>query len=180
MTTLVVSLSTSSSFLFSKREGQKGRLGGGMCFPLRKGTPRTTLPRRHHHHHRNSRKRTTTSIPRAAFLRDFLKPSSSKNRKEEDRNIEIFEGEVNEILESARAAVFPTTAEKKTGSGDANKNELDELRTKVKDLENMQGLNLTMKAAFDSLLVQHKALEKSYNAEVHQPKVQPFSPDPLK
>ena len=90
-----------------------------MCFPLRKGTPRTTLTRRHHHHHRNSRKRTTTSIPRAAFLRDFLKPSSSKNRKEEDRNIEIFEGEVNEILESARAAVFPTTAEKKTGSGDA-------------------------------------------------------------
>ena len=91
-----------------------------MCFPLRKGTPRTTLPRRHHHHHRNSRKRTATSIPRAAFLRDFLKASSSKNRKEEDRNaVEIFEGEVNEILESARAAVFPTAAEKKTGSGDA-------------------------------------------------------------
>ena len=121
MTTLVVSssLSTSSSFLFSKREGPRERLGGGMCFPLRKGTPRTTLPRRHHHH-RNNRKRTATSIPRAAFLRDFLKASSSKTRKEEDRNaVEIFEGEVNEILESARAAVFPTTAEKKTRSGDA-------------------------------------------------------------
>ena len=90
-----------------------------MCFPLRKGTPRTTLPRRHHHH-RNNRKRTATSIPRAAFLRDFLKASSSKTRKEEDRNaVEIFEGEVNEILESVRAAVFPTTAEKKTRSGDA-------------------------------------------------------------
>jgi len=80
----------------------------------------------------------------------------------------------------AQGSLMDLGLSSKTGSGDANKNELDELRTKVKDLENMQGLNLTMKAAFDSLLVQHKALEKSYNAEVHQPKVQPFSPDPLK
>ena len=72
------------------------------------------------------RKRTPTNTNRIAatpraFLQNFLK--SSKNKKEESVKIEPFEGDVREILERARAAVFPAT---KTSDGSAAKVGKDE------------------------------------------------------
>lgn len=66
------------------------------------------------------------------------------------------------------------------GEGAAAQQENRELR---RELDNMRSVSLQTKAALDELLQQHKALERSYNAEVHRPssaKLQAFSPDPLK
>jgi len=66
---------------------------------------------------------------------------------------------------------------------DAVRRENATLKDRVKELENIRHISETTKEAFNNLRVQHEALEKSYNAEVHRPataKLQPFSPDPLK